>query len=77
MSDDPTLQVNDIIEVRRIVAAPDAVVGMEQAEVKVIGCEKYVLKTTYSGMPGAKGDTSTFNDLEIDSLVELFLSRLA
>lgn len=77
MSDDITLQTNDIIEVRRVVAAPDAVVGKEQAVMKVIGCEKYVLKTTYHGMPGAKGDTSTFNDLEIESLAARFLGRLS
>jgi hypothetical protein len=74
--DEVTLQTNDIVEVRRIVSAPDAVVGTEVETIKVVGCEKYVLKTSSTGMPGPKGDTSTFNDLEIDSLAVRFLGRL-
>jgi hypothetical protein len=66
---DPTLQINDLVEVRRIV-------GAEQA-VKVCTTDTYVLKTTYVGIPGAKGDTSSFNDLEIASLADRFLGRLS
>jgi hypothetical protein len=75
-TNDPTLQVNDVIEVRRVLPAPNAVVGKEQAVIKILGCDKIVLKTTYAGPPGPKGDTAEFDDLEIPSLALRFQSRL-
>lgn len=77
MSDDVTLQTNDVIEVRRVLPAPNAVVGKEQAVIKTVGCDKIVLKTTYQGPQGPKGDTAEFDDLEIDDLTLRFTARLS
>jgi hypothetical protein len=76
-ANDPTLQINDIVEVRRVLAAPAAVDYTEQATIKVIGCEKYVLRTTYMGLPGHKGDPGTVDDFVIEDLTTRFLGRLA
>ena len=48
----------------------------DRAVVQTVGCDKTILKMSYRGPQGPKGDTATFNDLQIPSLAARFLGRL-
>lgn len=76
-SNDRILQINNKVEIRKIEAPSGAVVKKEQSIIQTVGCDKIVMKTSYRGPQGPKGDTSSFNDLDIPSLANRFLGRLA
>ena len=76
MTDKTTLQTNEVVEIRRIVNAPDSVVTKEQSVIKKVGCDKIVLKTSYRGAQGPRGEAAVIDDFEIESLLERFQSRL-
>jgi hypothetical protein len=70
------LRVNNVIEVRRVLEPTNgSVVTKEQSVIQTVGCDKIVMKTSYRGPQGPRGDTATFNDLEIPSLAQRFRSR--
>lgn len=68
---------SNIAGVRTNTAVEQSIVGIQQPGVQVKDCDKIVIRTSYRGPQGPKGDTSTFNDLDIPSLKARFLNRLA
>jgi hypothetical protein len=71
------LKISKQIEIRRVTGPGDpSVVQKEQSVIRTVGCDKFVLKTSYRGPQGPRGDTSSFNDLEIPSLRQRFLNKL-
>jgi hypothetical protein len=76
-SNNRTLQTNNVIEIRKVVDPTNgSVVKKEQSVIQTVGCDKIVMKTSYRGPQGPKGDTSMFNDLDIPSLSQRFLNKL-
>jgi hypothetical protein len=68
---------SNLTGVRTNTSVEQSIVGIQQPGVQVKDCEKIVIRTSYRGPQGPKGDTSTFNDLDIPSLKARFLTRLS